>query len=94
MMKRKIWLGGLAMVWASLASSGEYKCFVVGGDGDHHIVFNEAQSSAQAATVAREQTVVVGVNRPLVVTSVVECAKLDDLFRTGAANRLDEKFPR
>lgn len=94
MMIRKIALCALGVMWASIAGAGEYKCFVVGGDGGHHIVFNEAQTSAQAETVAREQVVVVGVDRPLAITNVVECAKLDDRFRNGAANRLDQTIPR
>lgn len=95
-MNIRVWgvVGAMALLGASPVHAEDFKCFVAGADGARYIVFNEAQDMGEARRVANEQKVQIGVDRPVAVARVFECAKLEAKFLDRDANRLDAETPR
>ena len=84
-------LGG-ALVNTAIA--GEFKCYVAAADGKNHIVLNEAQSLDNAVAAARTQKATIKLNKPVAVTSVIECKAADQSFTDDHAQELDASTPR
>ena len=79
---------------ANVVFADDYKCYVKARDGNHYIVFNEANSADDAEKTARSQKVLVGTPRPLSVTQVLECQPLSSAFSSSAANNLAAETPQ
>jgi hypothetical protein len=95
MTKWHVWfLIGSGLLAAASAQADDFKCFVSGADGERYIIFNESADMREARSVAKGQKVQIGVERPVAVTRVFECAKLADRFLDNQANALDAETPR
>lgn len=74
--------------------AAEFKCYVAAADGKNHIVLNEAQSLDNAVAAARSQKATIKLNKPVAVTSVIECKPADQSFTDDNAQELDASTPR